>query len=213
MRPQLEADIEEGRGRIERLYLGGLNMREIARETGISRYVVPRLLRKAGVKIDSKRRASLSGPDNPHWRGGRVYDGRGYVKVMAPAHPRANAAGYVQEHVLVMEAHLGRFLKWHGADNPESEIVHHINYQKDDNRIENLQLMTVREHNALPDSELAPRKKPGTKRKAEAEAARALRALGKSYQSIGQILGADRGTISRWVNDPVFLGKEDKPTE
>ena len=43
------------------------------------------------------------------------------------------------EHIYIMEQHLGRPLR-------RKEVVHHINENKTDNRIENLQLMTRGEH-------------------------------------------------------------------
>lgn len=57
----------------------------------------------------------------------------GYIKVHEPGHPKARN-GFVSEHVLVMEAHIGRPI-------PEGCHVHHRNQKRHDNRIENLLLM------------------------------------------------------------------------
>ena len=74
-----------------------------------------------------------SGPDSSDWRGGQSIR-RGYMRVYCPYHPTASyCKPYVWEHRLVMEKHLGRYLK-------PGEVVHHKNRNKLDNRIENLTL-------------------------------------------------------------------------
>lgn len=63
----------------------------------------------------------------------------GYVSIYFPDHPKSNIDGYIMEHDLIMECFIGRWLN-------DDEVVHHKNKIKNDNRIENLQLMTIREH-------------------------------------------------------------------
>ncbi len=53
--------------------------------------------------------------------------------VRMPEHPRARTAGYVFEHILVIEDFLERHLM-------PDEQVHHRNGVRDDNRLENLEL-------------------------------------------------------------------------
>ena len=92
--------------------------------------------------FSSCKAKSRTGALNPAWKGGRTKTQRGYILSWQPNHPARNANGFVYEHRIVMEQHLGRLLT---AD----EVVHHINGDKSDNRVENLQLLTASEHTRL----------------------------------------------------------------
>lgn len=74
------------------------------------------------------------GENHPLWKGGRKYS-NGYILVYSPTHPHSNCRNYVFEHRLVMEKHLGHYLR------PE-EVVHHENGINNDNHLENLLLFT-----------------------------------------------------------------------
>lgn len=67
----------------------------------------------------------------------------GYVKVrVGTAHPLSDPNGYAYEH----------FLVWcsAGRQRPAAgETLHHRNEDKTDNRIDNLELLTRAEHNAV----------------------------------------------------------------
>lgn len=84
------------------------------------------------AKLTHKR-----GKDSPNWKGGKNII-KGYIRVYAPEHPYATKSRYVMEHKLIMEKHLGRYLKPY-------EIIHHKNGVKTDNRIENLELCIKRQ--------------------------------------------------------------------
>ena len=63
----------------------------------------------------------------------------GYLWIWKPEHHRANKSGYVLNCILVVEDKTKRELL-------SSEVVHHKNEIKSDDRIENLQVMTREEH-------------------------------------------------------------------
>lgn len=78
----------------------------------------------------------------------------GYICIYYPDYPKCTKDGYVMEHVYIMEQHLGRLLT-------DDEIVHHINKKRDDNRLENLMLMTKSEHMSMHSKERYANKNKG----------------------------------------------------
>lgn len=110
----------------------GASHLEIANELGVRKHTVLTWCRQMGLPRDP----SASGPEHPSWRGGR-YVKDGYVLVWVdPTDPMASMAwpnGYVPEHRLVMARWLGRPLR-------SDETVHHRGPDKQDNRLEMLQL-------------------------------------------------------------------------
>lgn len=151
----------------------GKPMHEIAKELGIAVGTVYNYLNKYGVETRDKSQAfeALKGrgwkyPDYAKERIRKAQKGRifseetrrkmsesdkvggighkkkrkdGYVYIYFPDHPKSTKDGYIMEHDLIMECLIGRHLK-------DNEVVHHKNKVRDDNRKENLQLMTKSEH-------------------------------------------------------------------
>lgn len=117
---------------------------------------------------------------------GYIVTWNGYRRVRCPDHPLADGKGYVGEHILVMETTIGRQLA-------EQERVHHINGVKDDNRPENLRLMSDPEHRSMHSSQ--PRKV------VDAGEARKLLDDGYVMPQVASLLGVCEHTLRRKLRE------------
>lgn len=120
------------------LYEEAGSISELARRLRIQGGTLRAWLLKRGIEIQtsgyvSPKSVTHQGEEHHNWKGGTSRHGDGYIYRTAPGHPHADKDGYVLEHRLVMEQQIGRYLT-------SSELVHHKNEAKDDNRPENLEL-------------------------------------------------------------------------
>jgi len=128
-------------------------------ECGFQRWVqirkggyVPKRCKKCfgktpNCRVNQAKSASLrhKGKGNYNWKGGRTVN-LGYVHIKIYPdnffYSMVDGKGYVLEHRLIMAKHLGRNLhRW--------ELVHHLNGIRDDNHLENLQLVTDERHKQI----------------------------------------------------------------
>jgi len=118
----------------------------------------------------------------------KLIDPKGYTLVYIPNHPHAMPNGYIREHRLVMEQHLGRVLE-------SSEYVHHINGNKTDNKIDNLQLTNISEHISIHNK---------TTRKYsysfDRSKAKELYLLGYSTRAVAKMLNCCKSSIQSYIS-------------
>jgi hypothetical protein len=146
-RPGQGSRVREARELVERAgvdvvrarYEANETLDEIAESLGATRAAVRRAVLRAGGTIRSRGLIAgrHSGEANPSWQGG-VLEKDGYLmEWVAPddplREPMAHSKGYIPQHRLVMARALGRPLKPH-------ETVHHIDGDRSNNALSNLQL-------------------------------------------------------------------------
>ncbi|HXI17808.1 MAG TPA: HNH endonuclease [Chloroflexota bacterium] len=119
---------------MQRLWHGGLSQHAIGQRLGAVQTTISKALQRAGVEPVRRLRR---GTKSNLYKTGRTTSPDGYVRILIDAqHPYAAMrarSNYILEHRLVMAQALGRALTSH-------ETVHHINGDKMDNRLENLEL-------------------------------------------------------------------------
>jgi hypothetical protein len=72
----------------------------------------------------------------------KYFTSDGYVLIYMPDHPFCSKRGYIQEHILIIENVLGKYLD-------KKHIPHHINEVKSDNRNNNLVICESRAYHNL----------------------------------------------------------------
>lgn len=128
---------------LQNLYINKhFSINKIAEELTVSSATVTKYFKKYHIPLlNQKESAKLfySGKNNKKWNGGKAFSSHGYIQDHMPSHPYCDDRGYVYEHRLVIEKHLGRYLS-------TNEVVHHIDGNKSNNSLENLRLMTNEDH-------------------------------------------------------------------
>lgn len=134
---------EEKRSAILEAWHEGKSATAIATELRAGAGTVKSVLANSGEAWENR---VGRGPNSAAWRGGRIYygptvKGARYIAVWVagddPLRVMASRYGYVPEHRLVMARSLGRPLMKH-------ETVHHVSGDREDNRLDNLQLRNGR---------------------------------------------------------------------
>jgi len=171
----------------------------LGREYRPGQKIVNKVMKRIGVPL---RKTGAPGRRNRAWNGGRhIEKPEGYILVYCPDHPYASKKGYVREHRLVMEKHIGRYLI-------PSEVVHHRDDDPSNNAIENLELfasnsehISVTMKGKVPPSRIAQAIATGTRKRRSWWPSDLLQKWyesdGLSCGAIGKLLGKIPASVSR----------------
>jgi len=171
---------------------------EIAKEYNVYSSDIRKILKKHKIKIRTHSEANRA-------EYGHKIIRNGYVFIKIEKNPFA-IGEYVKEHRLVMENYLKEYEPNHYAlteiDNYDGKwlnpkyVVHHINRIRDDNNIENLQVMTNKDHLKEHEEEKINGKKNKLNRKEKTN--KNFKYKGASFNEQGKV----------WVSSIWISGKQ-----
>ena len=108
------------------LYDSGISATKIGKQFGVGTTAITRVLKRFDRKICTNK-----GSDHPNWKGGRGLKSGYWTVFVEGYHPRKLNIGRVYEHILVAEKKLGRYIT-------KKEPIHHIDFNRQNNKEENL---------------------------------------------------------------------------
>ena len=126
----------------------GLSLSQVAKKVGANYSVLQRRFKKYNIPVrtlSDSHKGRRKGERNNAWKGGEFKNSQGYIEVSLGGLPDEDLRltrgrkKTILKHHLVMSKQLGRSLESY-------EMVHHKNGIRDDNRIENLELLHYTAH-------------------------------------------------------------------
>ena len=106
---------------------------------GSARYVRGHQNRGRKHTAEHISKTSHSLEKNGRWKGGTRITKDGYKEIKCPSHPNAKKNGYVLEHRMIASNAIGRPLL-------KSEIIHHIDKDRKNNTLYNLEITNASNH-------------------------------------------------------------------
>lgn len=129
-------------GKLKEVYEKLNSLQKTADYFGVSKKLILNHMKRFNIPRNKRVKADrIKKVDTYHK--GYITTWNGYIKVKAPKYYKyKDNKGYIMQHRLVMEQHIGRYLA------PDEE-VHHIDGDKKNNKIENLLLVPRKEHRRI----------------------------------------------------------------
>lgn len=112
-----------------------------------------RIAKTQYMRGEKNHQFGLKGNKNASWKSDKKITNYGYIKIRCLEHPFKDFDGFVLEHRLIAEKYLlnnENSIEINGKKYLKPEFdVHHIDKNKQNNKLENLKIITKKEHSKL----------------------------------------------------------------